>query len=238
MLQEEQGELRYTQLLRHQVRWPMFSGFLSHTACPFAWATADLPIYSLHFTNVGQRIELHTTTPRTNKHRKLETSRVSCVFSFVRRLSSSPFPISVLSPRDGQTDRRRDDGSRSWGCKYRDGERGTEGGVEANEGGRHNCCCYPWWIHTTNEGGPDFTQRASERGSRGPRGGGNTGMEEGLAIHKDTGWRCSHVAGWFTQIHSPRARTVTPINTINANALSSKMSVAAAEITNTWEEQK
>ncbi|KAK1877177.1 SH3 and multiple ankyrin repeat domains protein 1 [Dissostichus eleginoides] len=29
------------------------------------------------------------------------------------RLSSSPFPISVLSPRDGQTDRRRDDGSRS-----------------------------------------------------------------------------------------------------------------------------
>ncbi|KAI4822740.1 hypothetical protein KUCAC02_008269, partial [Chaenocephalus aceratus] len=29
------------------------------------------------------------------------------------RLSSSPFPISVLSPRDGQIDRRRDDGSRS-----------------------------------------------------------------------------------------------------------------------------
>lgn len=177
----------------------------------------------------------HTTDEQTQKAGNI--TRVLRFFSFVRRLSSSPFPISVLSPRDGQTDRRRDDGSRSWGCKYRDGERGTEGGVEANEGGRHNCCCCPWWIHTTNEGGPDFTQRASERGSRGPKGGGNTGMEEGLAIHKDTGWRCSHVAGWFTQIHSPRARTVTPINTINANALSSKMSVAAAEITNAWEEQ-
>ncbi|XP_035768952.1 SH3 and multiple ankyrin repeat domains protein 1 [Neolamprologus brichardi] len=33
--------------------------------------------------------------------------------SVMDRLSSSPFPISVLSPRDGQTDRRRDDGSRS-----------------------------------------------------------------------------------------------------------------------------
>ncbi|KAG5279672.1 hypothetical protein AALO_G00080330 [Alosa alosa] len=29
------------------------------------------------------------------------------------RLSSSPFPISVLSPRDGQTERRRDEGMRS-----------------------------------------------------------------------------------------------------------------------------
>ncbi|TMS15418.1 SH3 and multiple ankyrin repeat domains protein 1, partial [Larimichthys crocea] len=33
--------------------------------------------------------------------------------SVMDRLSSSPFPISVLSPRDGQTERRRDDGSRS-----------------------------------------------------------------------------------------------------------------------------
>ncbi|XP_035511024.1 SH3 and multiple ankyrin repeat domains protein 1 [Morone saxatilis] len=33
--------------------------------------------------------------------------------SVIDRLSSSPFPISVLSPRDGQSERRRDDGSRS-----------------------------------------------------------------------------------------------------------------------------
>ncbi|PWA17902.1 hypothetical protein CCH79_00008084, partial [Gambusia affinis] len=33
--------------------------------------------------------------------------------SVMDRLSSSPFPISVLSPREGQPERRRDDGSRS-----------------------------------------------------------------------------------------------------------------------------
>ncbi|TWW70345.1 SH3 and multiple ankyrin repeat domains protein 1 [Takifugu flavidus] len=33
--------------------------------------------------------------------------------SVIDRLSSSPFPISVLSPREGQTERRMDDGSRS-----------------------------------------------------------------------------------------------------------------------------
>lgn len=49
-------------------------------------------------------------------------------------------------------------------------EREEEGGVGVNEGGRHNCC-YPWWIHTTNEGGTDFTQRATERGSQVPKGG-------------------------------------------------------------------
>lgn len=69
-----------------------------------------------------------------------------------------------------------------------------EGGVGVNEGGRHNCC-YPWWIHTTNEGGTDFTQRATERGSQVPKGDGNKGMEKGLTIHKDTGWRSPVVAG-------------------------------------------
>lgn len=46
-------------------------------------------------------------------HKSHQTSLVSPVCSSVLRLSSSPFPISVLSPRDGQTERRRDDGSRS-----------------------------------------------------------------------------------------------------------------------------
>lgn len=42
---------------------------------------------------------------------------------------------------------------------------GREGGVGVNEGGRHNCC-YPRWIHTTNEGGPDFTQREGVKARR------------------------------------------------------------------------
>lgn len=69
--------------------------------------------------------EYLTTTLQNNKHHSLsfnkrhQTSLVSYVSSSVLRLSSSPFPISVLSPRDGQTERRMDEGSRSWGCKRR-----------------------------------------------------------------------------------------------------------------------
>lgn len=50
-------------------------------------------------------------------------------FLFSSRLSSSPFPISVLSPRDGQTDRRRDDGSRSWGSNRNRGAARKRRGV-------------------------------------------------------------------------------------------------------------
>lgn len=81
--------------------------------------------------------------------------------------------------------------------KERESERGRKKeGVGVNEGGRHNCC-YPRWIHTTNEGGTDFTQRATEKGSHVPKGDGNTGTEKekGLTIHKHTGWHSPVVAG-------------------------------------------
>lgn len=44
-------------------------------------------------------------------------------------------------------------------------------------------------------GGADFTQRATERGSQVPKGGGNRGTEKGLTIQKHTGWRSPVVAG-------------------------------------------
>lgn len=58
----------------------------------------------------GRGRSLRFSATQTQRSRKPLT-RVPC--SSVLRLSSSPFPISVLSPREGQTDRRMDDGSRS-----------------------------------------------------------------------------------------------------------------------------
>lgn len=39
------------------------------------------------------------------------------------RLSSSPFPVSALSPRDERTNRRRDEANRSWEDKWGDNNR-------------------------------------------------------------------------------------------------------------------
>lgn len=51
---------------------------------------------------------------------------------------------------------------------HKDRESEKEGGVGVNEGGKHNCC-YPWRIHTTNEGGTDFTQRGQKEGVKSQR---------------------------------------------------------------------
>lgn len=92
------------------------------------------------------------------------------ICSSVLRLSSSPFPISVLSPREGQSERRRDDGSRSWGCKCRDRKRKRrKEGLESvrKEDG-------PAIIHggftLQMRGGLDITQKSKETGSQVPKG--------------------------------------------------------------------
>lgn len=54
------------------------------------------------------------------------------------------------------------------------------------------------WIHTTNEGGTDFTQSRERQKEevKSQKGDGNTGMgKKGLTIHKDTGWHFQVAAG-------------------------------------------
>lgn len=113
-----------------------------------------------------------------NEGTNQQTSLVSCVFcpQAVQQSLSHLCPLA-----SGRTD-REEDGRREPELKLQtqkaegESERGRRRGVGVNEGGRHNCC-YPRWIHTTNEGGTDFTQSAAETGSRVPKGDGNTGTE-------------------------------------------------------------
>lgn len=73
-------------------------------------------------------------------------------------------------------------------------EREMEGGIGVSKGG--GCtCCYPRWIHTTNEGERISHRKQKQEGVESQKGDGNTGMEKGLKIHKDTGWRSRVVAG-------------------------------------------